>query len=109
MKLKLLASRISFDFDGVLSTSRGKRMAKFLMDGGATIYVITARTRAQGDEVFKVAEDLGIKKERVIFTAHRDKWRVMDQYRIGTHYDNNPEQITKINENTQTKGVLFKN
>jgi hypothetical protein len=50
---------------------------------------------------------LGIKHDRVIFTNHRDKWHVMAQYRIGTHYDNNQEQITKINEKTNTKGVLF--
>jgi hypothetical protein len=107
MRLKLLASRISFDYDGVLSTPRGRKLAKLLIEGGATVYIITARMRNQSDDVFKTAELLGIKKERVIFTNHRDKWHVMEQYRIGTHYDNNQEQITKINEKTNTKGVLF--
>jgi len=107
MRLKLLASRISFDYDGVLSTPRGRKLAKLLIEGGATVYIITARMRNQSDDVFKTAELLGIKKERVIFTNHRDKWHVMEQYRIGTHYDNNQEQITKINEKTKTKGVLF--
>ena len=107
MRLKLLASRISFDYDGVLSTPRGRKLAKLLIEGGATVYIITARMRTQSDEVYKTAELLGIKKERVIFTNHRDKWHVMDQYRIGTHYDNNPEQIKKINEKTTTKGVQF--
>jgi len=107
MRLKLLASRISFDYDGVLSTPRGRKLAKLLIEGGATVYIITARMRTQSDDVYKTAELLGIKKERVIFTNHRDKWHVMDQYRIGTHYDNNPEQIKKINEKTTTKGVQF--
>jgi hypothetical protein len=107
MKLKLLASRISFDFDGVLSTPRGRKLAKLIMDGGATVYIITARMRNQSEDVFKVADDLGIKRERIIFTNHRDKWHVMEQYRIGTHYDNNAEQIKKINEKTNTKGIQF--
>ena len=107
MKLKLLASRISFDFDGVLSTPRGRKLAKLIMDGGATVYIITARMRNQSEDVFKVADDLGIKRERIIFTNHRDKWHVMEQYRIGTHYDNNAEQIKKINEKTSTKGIQF--
>lgn len=107
MKLKLLASRISFDFDGVLSTPRGRKLAKHIIDGGATVYIITARMRNQSEDVFKVADDLGIKRERIIFTNHRDKWHVMEQHRIGTHYDNNAEQIKKINEKTSTKGVQF--
>lgn len=104
---KLLASRISFDFDGVLSTPRGRKLAKLIIDGGATVFIITARMRTESEAVYKAANELGIKKERIIFTNHRDKWHVMDQYRIGTHYDNNEEQITKINEKTNTKGVLF--
>lgn len=107
MRLKLLASRISFDYDGVLSTPRGRKLAKLIIEGGATVYIITARMRNQSESVFKAADELGIKRERVIFTNHRDKWHVMAQYRIGTHYDNNQEQITKINEKTNTKGVLF--
>jgi hypothetical protein len=63
--------------------------------------------RKDSEEVYAIAEILGIKKERVIFTNNRDKWHVMDQYRIGTHYDDNAEQITKINDKTQTKGVQF--
>ena len=107
MKLNLLASRISFDFDGVLSTPRGRKLAKLIIEGGATVYIITARMRSQSEDVYKVAEVLGIKRERVIFTNNRDKWHVMAQYRIGTHYDDNAEQITKINEKTKTKGVQF--
>ena len=107
MKLNLLASRISFDFDGVLSTPRGRKLAKLIIEGGATVYIITARMRNQSEDVYKVADVLGIKRERVIFTNNRDKWHVMNQYRIGTHYDDNAEQIAKINEKTQTKGVQF--
>jgi hypothetical protein len=107
MKLNLLASRISFDYDGVLSTPRGRKLARLIIGGGATVYIITARMRTDSEEVFEMAEILGIKKERVIFTNNRDKWHVMDQYRIGAHYDDNLEQITKINEKTQTKGIEF--
>jgi hypothetical protein len=107
MKLNLLASRISFDYDGVLSTPRGRKLARLIIGGGATVYIITARMRKDSEEVYAIAEILGIKKERVIFTNNRDKWHVMDQYRIGTHYDDNAEQITKINDKTQTKGVQF--
>jgi hypothetical protein len=107
--IRLAFSRISFDFDGVLSTSKGQTLAKKFLDSGATVFIITARDNSQSSKVYEVADVLGIKRNQVVFTAHKDKWQFMNQYKIGTHYDNNLEQVKKINEKTQTKGVLFTN
>ena len=107
--IKLAVSRISFDFDGVMSTKKGQALAQSLIDKGETVFIITARDRSQSKDVYRIADILGIDRTRVIFTFHRDKWPFMDQHAIETHYDNNSEQIKKINENTKTKGILFTN
>ena len=109
MKLNLAGSRISFDYDGTLSTLKGQTLAKTFLESGATVFIITARNQSESSSVFAIADVLGIPHSRVIFTNHADKWKFMDKYRIGTHYDNNPEQVRKINDNTQTKGILFTN
>ena len=108
-RFKLAGSRISFDYDGTLSTSKGKKLAAEFIASGAAVFIITARQPSESESVYAIADVLGIRKDRVIFTAGKDKWPFMDKYRIGTHYDNNAEQVRKINENTQTKGILFTN
>lgn len=99
--------KISMDFDGTLSTIKGKSLAKRLIDQGNELYIITARMTAESAPVYKVAKDLGIPESRVIFTNHSDKWRFMSKYGIKKHYDNNTEQIDKINNQTLTEGIKF--
>lgn len=98
---------ISFDFDGVLTNEDGRILAEMAMDDGNEIYIITARQPARSDDVFKIADELGIEMDHVIFTGGRDKWQFMEENDIAIHYDNNPEQIKKINEKTKTNGKLF--
>lgn len=107
--LQLAGLKISFDFDGVMSTKKGQELAQSFIDKGETVFIITARDRSQSKDVYRAADRLGIDRTRVVFTFHRDKWPFMDKYAIDTHYDNNPEQVKKINENTKTKGILFTN
>ena len=39
----MAASKISFDYDDVLSTEKGKELAKRKMSDGNTVYIISAR------------------------------------------------------------------
>jgi len=98
---------ISFDFDGVLSNKEGRDLAEMLIDQGNEIYIITARQSSRPGDVFEIADELGIEMDHVIFTGGRDKWQFMDENEIAIHYDNNPEQIKKINEKTKTNGKIF--
>lgn len=101
--------RISFDFDGVASTAKGKELIRMKINQGFDVWILTARQFNQDSEVFKVAEKLGIKAGHVVFTNGKDKFEFVTKYKIGTHYDNNPEQIAKIKKKTDAKGVLFNN
>jgi len=98
---------ISFDFDGVLSNVKGRNLAIDKQHAGNEIWIITARRMDENDRVFEIAQQLNIPKTHVVFTNGMDKWKFMERFNISVHYDNNPEQIDKINKNTKTRGILF--
>jgi hypothetical protein len=97
---------ISFDYDGTLSTSKGKELAKKFISEGNDVRILTAR-EVSGDnrDLNSTANDLGI--DKIYYTNGRDKWSFVIKYGIKEHYDNNKEQVDKINEKTNAKGILF--
>ena len=101
--------RISFDYDGVLSTDKGKEMAIKAIQENNEVWILTARKESENEDVFSTAKKLGIPRHHIIFTNGKDKWSFVMRHKINVHYDNNQEQIDKINKNTLTKGVLFVN
>ena len=107
LKLKFNREKISFDFDGTLSTAKGKELAASKIAEGYEVYIVTARRTEQKDSVLKIADELGIPKSRIYFTNGADKWPLIKRLGIKRHYDNNKEQVDKINSNTQAEGVLF--
>ena len=100
-------NKISFDFDDTLSTAKGQALAKQFIDEGKTVYIITARQRRMSEGVYEIADELGIPHTRIYFTNGADKWETIKRLGIGIHYDNNKEQIDKINANTECDGRLF--
>jgi hypothetical protein len=100
--------RVSFDVDGVLDTEGGKRIARRAIERGDDIFIITARNERLSAGVYEIANELGIPRLRVYFTNGADKWRTIDRLDIDFHYDNNQEQIDKIDENTDAEAVIFK-
>lgn len=99
--------RISFDIDGVLDTERGMQLARRLINQGEDVFIITARNERFTREVYQIAEALNIPRLLVYFTNGADKWKTIKAVNIDRHYDNNREQIEKINLNTKAEGVLF--
>ena len=100
-------NKVSLDFDDTLETERGKELAKRLIAEGKTVYIVTRRQQSAGEEVYKVAEELGIPKSRVKFTNGAYKWETIKHYGIGTHYDNNAREVELINSKTTANGVKF--
>ena len=98
---------ISFDYDDTLSTKKGKELAKKFISEGKDVRILTAR-EISGDnrDLNSTADELGI--EDIYYTNGRDKWSFVLKYKIKEHYDNNQEQVDKINEKTTAKGILFK-
>lgn len=99
------SKKVSFDFDNTLSTKQGQDKALQLQSEGKTIYIVTRRQSSMSGEVYKIADKLGIPHSRVYFTNGKMKWETIKRLNIGTHYDNNQEEIDLINENTDAKGV----
>ena len=101
------SNKVSFDFDDTLDTERGKKLAKQKQDDGKQVYIITRRQKTASEEVYAVADKLGIPHSRVYFTNGAMKWETIKRLGIGTHYDNNQNEINLINSNTDTKGIKF--
>ena len=98
---------ISFDIDGVLDTPQGMALARRKITEGHRVYIITGRNEERmSEEVYAIARELGIPRLRVYFTNGEDKWRTIRRLGIELHYDNNQEQIDKINDETDADGSL---
>jgi acid phosphatase class B len=100
-------NKVSFDFDDTLSTKRGQDIAKRLISEGKTVYIVTRRQETASEEVYKIADELGIPKSRVHFTNGELKWKTIKRLGIDTHYDNNENEVNKIRENTDAKAIKF--
>jgi hypothetical protein len=92
-------AKVSLDYDGTLSTTRGQVLAKSLLTHGNDVYIVTARHSSDSGPVYKIADELGISHSKVHFTGGAPKWRTLSNLGIKKHYDNNPNVIAEIKKN----------
>ena len=87
--------KISFDYDGTLSTAKGTEMAKEFIAKGKEVYIISARHLKVG--MINKAQSLGIPVSRVYATGSNEaKIAKIKSLGIEEHYDNNQEVINKL-------------
>ena len=92
--------KISFDYDGVLSTQRGKMLAESKKE---TLYIISARNDKKG--MLSTAKLLNIPESRVYATgSNKLKVQKIKELGIDKHYDNNPDVVSDL----PNIGILFK-
>jgi hypothetical protein len=98
---KMAVDKISFDFDGTLSTASGQKLAKSFKE--AQLYIISARDNKA--EMYKIAEEVGIPTFRIYAMGSNEMkvFKVKD-LDIKVHYDNNPDVIKQL----PGVGKLFK-
>jgi hypothetical protein len=98
---KMAVDKISFDFDGTLSTEAGQELAKSFKE--AQLYIISARDNKA--EMYKIAEEVGIPTFRIYAMGSNEMkvFKVKD-LDIKTHYDNNTDVIKQL----PGVGKLFK-
>ena len=78
--------KMSFDYDDTLDRKDVQAFAKYLVNKGYDVWIVTSRyntegaiingwpwIEAQNEVLFRVAEEVGIKKENIVFTNHMDK------------------------------------
>ena len=96
-------AKISFDYDGTISTAKGTDLAQRFIDKGDQVYIISARERKSG--MLDKADQLGIRYSRVYATgSNKAKVEKVKELNISKHYDNNPDVIKDL----PGVGVLFK-
>lgn len=89
--------RISFDFDGCLSTDEVQREARKLILDGYDVIVTTSRMREhKNQDLFNITDNLGI--ETVVFTNFSDKSPFM--YDVDIHIDNDDTELLMISRTT---------
>lgn len=98
--------KVSFDYDDTLTKESIRNKAKNLIKNGDEVYIVTARKDKDMEVVYNIGKELGINKDHIFNTNGKDKWETLKRLGIDKHYDNNKEQIDKINSNTNTNGIL---
>lgn len=94
-RTKLAGEKISFDFDGTLSTKRGYEKAKQLINEGAEVYIISARQDKDG--MLTKANELGIPVGRIYaMGSNQAKIQKVKELGIVTHYDNNIDVVRAL-------------
>ena len=107
--------KVSFDFDNTLDKIYVQDYAKSLINKGIEVFIITARfnelrksfykTNPQNEDLFKVAEKLGIKERNIIFCNMEDKSTAIIDTDLKFHLDDCWVTIKDINTNTKIPAI----
>ena len=88
-------AKISFDYDGTISTANGEKLAAELIAKGDTVYIISARSGKVG--MMAKADKLGIPESRVYATgSNKAKIEKVLELGIVKHYDNNSNVVNSL-------------
>jgi hypothetical protein len=89
------SEKISFDFDGTLSTSEGQDLAKQFIEKGATVYIVSARNSVSG--IYPMADKLGIPHSNVFAVgSNESKVAKILELSIVKHFDNNADVVAEL-------------
>ena len=92
---KFAGEKVSLDYDGVLSTDKGKELAKRLISEGKSVIIISARDSIDG--MISTAQELGIRTNAIHATgSNKAKVEKVKELNVQTHYDNNPDVIAQL-------------
>lgn len=112
--------KVSFDFDDTLSYQSVQRFATYLISDEIDVHITTSRyediTRYKdnengdlnNDDLFKVADRLGITRENIHFTDMEDKadwFNLHKELDFKFHLDNDKIEVMLINSNTYILGI----
>ena len=92
--MQFAKQKISFDYDGTLSTEKGTNRAKELIKDNV-LYIISARSSKDG--MLSKANEIGIAESRVYATgSNTEKIKKIKELGIDIHYDNNNDVIKEL-------------
>lgn len=110
-----MKKKVSFDFDNTLSYQLVQDYAKSLINKGYEVFILTARYNEMkksfyvpnptNEDLFLIAEKLGIKERNIIFTNMEDKYHYLKDTDIIFHLDDCWQTNKLINEKTKIKAI----
>jgi len=117
----MIIKKVSFDFDCTLSEPHIQLYAEELVSNGFEIWIVTARYDKQhvienwhtteesaekaNQDLFEVANRLGIPNERIIFMNMDDKWNFFKDKDFVWHLDDDWRENKMILKHTKTKAI----
>ena len=108
--------KVSFDFDNTLSRKDVQRFAKELVSEGVEVWIVTSRISNEqskleytcnytldrifksNKKLFRVADNVGIKREHIIFCKFAPKIDFIKDNNFLFHLDDNPDELITIME-----------
>lgn len=100
--------KVSFDFDGTLTIPYIQEFAKFLLQCGVDVYVITSRFDelhkhnclgtiiGENNDLWEITDKIGIQRHKVRFTLMQPKWEYINGTKICLHLDDDPIEVDDI-------------
>ncbi|ALU27243.1 hypothetical protein HX057_07365 [Myroides odoratimimus] len=106
--------RVSFDFDGTLTEAEVAQYAKELTNKGIDVFIITGRYNellcamnggGSNDDLFLLADKIGITHKHIIFTNRADKSYTIGGSGLIWHLDDDLNALNDINRYSDVKGI----
>ena len=105
--------KVSFDFDSTLDKESVQKYAKQLIDQGIEVWITTSRfadkendwAKDWNDDLYEIADSLGIPRERIRFTNGIDKCEYFKEGDFLWHLDDDWIENRLINKHTKTKAI----
>ena len=110
-----MKNKVSFDFDLTLSLKSVQKYAKELLDRGVEVWIITSRkdnksalSETYNDDLFKVADEVGISRDNIIFTCYKNKSDFLDDSFLW-HLDDDVIELSFVKTDTNVYPVCIYN
>jgi hypothetical protein len=104
--------KVSFDFDGTLNKFGIQEFAKELITQGIEVWIVTSRWPdtpqhpVLNDDLFEVADELDISRERIVFTCYEHKADYFLKHpNFVFHLDDDWIEIKVMEEKCKVKGI----
>lgn len=110
--------KVSFDFDSTLSRKDVQRFAKELVIEGHEVWIVTSRVSDEiannypvdfknrvlkaNRKLFRVADNIGIKRHNIIFTGFVNKIESIKGKDFIFHLDDDPDELIEILQSTDS-------
>ena len=101
--------KVSFDFDSTLSRRDVQEYAKSLVNSNHDVWIVTSRcatepalakgwwwVEKQNQELYDVADSVGIPRDKIVFTEHVDKIIYLNGKEFVFHLDDDVEELIAI-------------